>query len=162
MQKAMVTIVWNPSGFHLISILPNGCKFNNNYYRREILEPLSEWRCAQASDTNRNRKLIVHADNAGPHTYTAAASKTVIEENRLERTIHPPYSQDLALSDFYLFSHVKHWLRGQSVEMANELFMVIDAVLRGIAKWTLDAAFLDWMQRLRQCIEANDCEFEGA
>jgi hypothetical protein len=100
--------------------------------------------------------LIVLADNAPLHT--AVASQEFMEENGLERAIHPPYSQDLARSDFYLFSHVKHCLRGQLFETADELFLVIDAVLRGIDEWTLHAAFLDCMQGLRQYIEANgDC-----
>jgi hypothetical protein len=66
----------------------------------------------------------------------------------------------LAPSDFYLFSRVKHCLRGQSFETTNELFLAFDAVLSGIEKWTLHAAFLDWMQRLRKCIEANGNYFE--
>jgi hypothetical protein len=63
-----------------------------------------------------------------------------MKDNRLEGAIHPPYSQDLAPSDFYLFSYVKHCLRGQSFETADELFLAINAVLRGIEKWTLRAA----------------------
>jgi hypothetical protein len=42
--KWMVTIFWDPSGFHLIGVVLNGRKLNGNYYRREILEALSEWR----------------------------------------------------------------------------------------------------------------------
>jgi hypothetical protein len=59
---------------------------------------------------------------------------------------------------------VKHCLRGQSFEIADELFLAIDAVSRDIEKWTFHAAFLDWnwMERLRQCIEANGDYFEGA
>jgi hypothetical protein len=41
-NKLIVTIVRNPSGFHLIGILPSECKFNGSHYRKEILEPLSE------------------------------------------------------------------------------------------------------------------------
>jgi hypothetical protein len=85
-----------------------------------------------------------------------------MEENRLERAIHPPHSPDLAPSDFYLFSHVKHCLRRQSFETVDELFLAVNAVLRGIEKRTLHAAFLDWTQRLRHSIEANDNYFEGA
>jgi hypothetical protein len=48
----------------------------------------------------------------------------------------------------------------QSFETADELFLTIDAVLSGIGKWTLHAAFLDWMQRLGQCIEAKGDYFE--
>jgi hypothetical protein len=60
----------------------------------------------------------------------AAASQEFMEENGLERAIHPPYSQDLTPSDFCLFSHVKHCLRGQSFEMADEHCLTIDPVLR--------------------------------
>jgi hypothetical protein len=46
------------------------------------------------------------------------------------------------------------------LETADELFLAIDAVLRGVEKWTLNAAFFDWRQRLRQYIEANGDYFE--
>jgi hypothetical protein len=65
-QKVMFTIVWNPGDFHLINILPKGFKFNTSYYVTQILGPLSKWRRTQAGRTN--RKLIVRADNARPHT----------------------------------------------------------------------------------------------
>jgi hypothetical protein len=55
-----------------------------------------------------------------------------MEENGLERAIHPPGSPGLAPSDFYLLSHVKHGLRGPAFETADERFLAIDAVLRGI------------------------------
>jgi hypothetical protein len=159
MLKWMVTIVWNPNGFHLIHILPSGGKFNRCYHRREIFESLSEGRREQAGGAD--RKLIVHAENARHHRHTVAASHHFMQENGPERAIHPPHSPDLAPSDFLLFSHVKHCLRGQSSEMADELVLVIDAVLRGSEKWALRAAFLDWMQRLRPCVEANGHHLEG-
>jgi hypothetical protein len=62
----MLTIVWNPGGFHLVNILPEGFKFNASYYVTQILDPLSKWRRTQVGRAN--RKLIVHADNARPHT----------------------------------------------------------------------------------------------
>jgi hypothetical protein len=58
-----------------------------------------------------------------------------MEENGLERASRPPYSPHSTPSDFYLFGHVKHCLRGQSFETADELLLAIDAVLMGIEKW---------------------------
>jgi hypothetical protein len=115
-----------------------------------------------ATSTSRWRKLkfTVYAHSTRQHT--AAASQEFMEENGLERAIHPPYSSDLAPSGFHLFSHVKHCLRGQSFETADELFLAIDAVLRGIEKRTLHAALLDLMQKLRQCVETNDDYFKQA
>jgi hypothetical protein len=34
----MLTVVWNPRGFHLIKVLENGRKFNAGHYVAEILE----------------------------------------------------------------------------------------------------------------------------
>jgi hypothetical protein len=36
LKKVMLTIVWNPRGFHLIKVLGNGRKFNSGYYIAEI------------------------------------------------------------------------------------------------------------------------------
>jgi endo-1,4-beta-D-glucanase Y len=39
----MLTIVWNPRGFHLIKVFDKDRKFNTGYYIAEILEPLSHY-----------------------------------------------------------------------------------------------------------------------
>jgi hypothetical protein len=65
-KKFMLTIVWNSCGFHLIKVLEKGRKFNAGYYIAEILEPLFQWRSIEAASNE--RKLLVHADNAHPHT----------------------------------------------------------------------------------------------
>jgi D-hexose-6-phosphate mutarotase len=41
-QKMMLTIVWNPGGFHVLNMLPKGLKFNASSYVTQILDPLSE------------------------------------------------------------------------------------------------------------------------
>jgi hypothetical protein len=65
---------------------------------------------------------------------------------------HPPYSLDLAPSDFYLFGYVKRCLAGLPFEDADQLLAAIEGVLEGIEKVTLQAVFLEWMDRLRKCI----------
>jgi hypothetical protein len=62
-RKMMVTIVWNPQGFHLVNALPKGQKFNVNYYIDRILQSLLENR-----STGRGPGLIIHADNARFYT----------------------------------------------------------------------------------------------
>jgi hypothetical protein len=65
-----------------------GPKFNAGYYIAEILEPLSQWRSIEAAGNQ--RKLLVHADNARPHT--AKLSAQYFNENRMKSAPHPPYS----------------------------------------------------------------------
>jgi hypothetical protein len=78
-QKLMLTRVWNPGGFHLVNILPKGFKFKASYYVTQILDPLSKWRRTQVGRTN--RKLIVHADKAHPHT--AKMTSQFMEQNSM-------------------------------------------------------------------------------
>jgi len=69
-------------------------------------------------------------DNARPHT----GLKTVEHIANLGWTAlqHPPYSPDLAPSDFHLFRPMKDGLRGQH-------FPSNDAVIRAVKQWTTSA-----------------------
>jgi histone-lysine N-methyltransferase SETMAR len=147
----MLTIVWNPREFHLIKVLEKGRTLNAGYYVAEILESLPQWRSTEAAGNE--RKLLVHADNARPHT--AKLSTQYLNENRMKLTLHPPYSPDLAPSDFYLFEYVKRRLGGVSFEDADQLLAAVEGVLEGIEKVTLQAVFLEWTDGLRTCITPN-------
>jgi hypothetical protein len=46
-RKMMGTIVWNPTEFYRIVALPEGMKFNADYYISYIFDPLAEWRRSQ-------------------------------------------------------------------------------------------------------------------
>jgi hypothetical protein len=56
---------------------------------------------------------------------------------------HPPYSPDVAPSDFYLFGYVKRYLAGLSFEDADQLLAPVEGVLEGIEKVTLQTVFLE-------------------
>jgi hypothetical protein len=61
-----LTIVLNPNGFPVINIFSKRIKFNADYYITGVPIPLAKWRKTQVGGTD--RKLIVHADKARPHT----------------------------------------------------------------------------------------------
>jgi histone-lysine N-methyltransferase SETMAR len=148
----MLTIIWNPCGFHLIKVLEKGRKFNAGYYITEISEPLSQWHSIEAAGSE--RKPLAYADNARQHT--AKLSTQYFNDNRMKSAPHPPYSLDLAPSDFYLFQYVKRCLAGLSFEDADQLLVAVEGVLEGIEKVTLPTVFLEWMDRLRKCIATNE------
>jgi hypothetical protein len=64
----MLVIVWNPRGFHLISVPGQGRKFNAMHSVTEIISPLPEERAYNATESN--SKLILHADNGRTHRKT--------------------------------------------------------------------------------------------
>jgi hypothetical protein len=59
----MVTIAWNPLVFHLLDALPKGNTFNAEYSPVNILTELLPLRPHVDG-----RRLVIHADNARPHT----------------------------------------------------------------------------------------------
>jgi hypothetical protein len=121
-RQFMFTIVWNPCGFHLIKIFEKAPKFNAGYYIAEILGPLSQWRSIEVVGSE--RKLLVHADNARPHT--ARSSTQYFNENQMKSAPHPPYSLGLAPSDFCLFEYVKRCLAGLSIKDADQLLAAVE------------------------------------
>jgi hypothetical protein len=69
---------------------------------------------------------------------------------------HPPYSPDLALSDFYLFGCLKDRLKGSVYDEQDKLLAVIVAILEDIERTTLERVFRHWMKKLQDCIPGND------
>jgi transposase len=154
--KLMLTIVWNPHGFHIIDILPKGAKFNSDYYISHILTPLAEIK--ESIGVESQRKLIVHADNARPHT--AKKVEEVLESTGLRNASHPPYSPDLAPSDFFLFGYLKEKMKGESFTSNDELLERVIQILNDIPPETLTKVFDEWIDRLQACINANGDYFE--
>ena len=58
-------------------------------------------------------------DNAPVHT--AAVAKAAVKECGFSEIKHPPYSPDLAPSDYYLFSKLKKDLRGRKFDDEEEV-----------------------------------------
>ena len=62
--------------------------------------------------------LLLH-DNAPPHS--AAQTQDLITSFRWEQMEHPPYSPDLAPSDFNFFLHLKKFLGGKRFDDDDDL-----------------------------------------
>ena len=150
-KKYMLTIFWNTYGFHLVKILPEGIIFNDDYFITEILEPIYQ-NTARLREESR-KKIVLHFDNARSHI-----SKKVLQylaSHDMERAPQPPYSPDLAPSDFYLFGYIKGLLAGRSFNSAEELLSAVDEILSEISETTLMRVFKEWEERLKQVIELN-------
>jgi hypothetical protein len=73
----------------------------------------------------------------------------------MKQARHPPSSPDLAPSDFFLFGYVKRKLMRYHAESPPELLIPIRVILSEIPRETLNAVFLEWMERLQKCIDTN-------
>ena len=63
--------------------------------------------------------IVFFHDNARPHS--ARRTTALLESFNWDVFNHPPYSPDLAPSDYHLFMHMKKWLGSQRFDDDEEL-----------------------------------------
>jgi hypothetical protein len=68
---------------------------------------------------------------------------------------HPPYSHDLAPSNFWLFGHMKISLVGQIVDAPKQLLEAITEFLNQIQPPEVVAVLTHWITRVRWGLENN-------
>nr|CAH7718685.1 unnamed protein product [Callosobruchus chinensis] len=84
-----------------------------------------------------------------------------VEQKELRLSISPPYSPDLAPSDFYLFPQLKSYLKGNRYDGVEEVQRVTTRVLRDLSSGGFRGCFQSWIQRWRRCIELEGDYCEG-
>ena len=150
-QKMMITIIWGVHGTYILDELPEGQHLNSEYFLQHILIPLE---CQKDNIwPNRGRHRIwLHLDNCRVHN--SKVTQTEIENFGFKRAPHPPYSPDLAPSDFYLFGYVKEKLKGHSFKDRESLFEAIRSIIEGISYANRVSVFDQWMYRC-QWVSSN-------
>jgi hypothetical protein len=101
--KFVVTIVWNPSNYHVLKALPKWSKFNAQYDTNNVIVATLDWR--RLSWRMQQGTFWLHADNFHPHM--AKVSTGHITRNGMKRAPRSPDSPDLAPSDFFVFGYVR-------------------------------------------------------
>lgn len=109
-KKIMLCVWWDWKGIIHYEVLQPGQTLNSALYCEQLT------RLEQAIQTKRpeliNRKGVVfHHDNARPHTSLMTRQK--LSELGWGVLLHPPYSPDLAPSDYHLFRSMQNFLDGK-------------------------------------------------
>ncbi|GFW18407.1 mariner Mos1 transposase [Trichonephila clavipes] len=113
--NVMTSVFWDTHGIILIDYLKRGKTINSDYYVA-LLERLKD-EIVEKRPYLKKKKVLFHQDNAPCHKSMKSMAK--LHELGFELLPHPPYSPDLAPSDFFLFSYLKRMLAGQKF-CANE------------------------------------------
>jgi histone-lysine N-methyltransferase SETMAR len=99
-KKVMISIFWYPYGIQVIKTLPTGEHFNVDYFQKEILSDLTRTQDVYQAKYEK-QQFCVHFDN--PRSHKAKSIIAFCKANTLTILPHPPYSPDLAQSDFFSF-----------------------------------------------------------
>lgn len=146
--KVLATIFWDAEGVILLDFLERGNTINGPYYS-DLINRLRKNLPQTRRGLIARKPLLLH-DNAPAHT--AELSLAAAREAKLILLPHPPYSPDLAPSDFYLFPKLKKFLKGKKFSNDTE---VMDAAENWL--WSQPNEFylegiLELKSRLQKCI----------
>jgi [histone H3]-lysine36 N-dimethyltransferase SETMAR len=120
--KIMLSVFWDAQGIILTDYLQKGATITGNYYSQLIVKlrgALKEKRRGKLS-----KGVLFHQDNAPSHTSCVAMA--AIHQAGFELVEHPPYSPDLAPSDYRLFPKLKEHLRGKKFSSDEEVMSAVN------------------------------------
>lgn len=141
----MIIIFWNVDGIQVLDCVDPSLRINSEYFVQNILKELIK------SDSfikakNQKQKFVLHMDNAPVHR--SKCTQSFLKENGITVAPHPPYSPDLAPSDFYLLGWIKNNNQKIRFQSPEEIREWIQEKFATISKETLKEVFQDWKRRL--------------
>jgi [histone H3]-lysine36 N-dimethyltransferase SETMAR len=157
-RKTMLCVWWDQDGVVYHELLKPGETVNTDRYRQQminlnhaLIEKRPQW-------ARRHGKVILQHDNAPSHT--ARSVKDTLKTLNWEILSHPPYSPDLAPSDFHLFASMGH-------SLAEQHFFNFEEVEKWLVQWfsSKEKKFFwngihNLPERWTKCIESNGQYFE--
>ena len=147
-KKVMATVFWDAKGIIHVDYLETQKTITGAYYA-DLLHRL------RASIKEKRRGLLsagvllLH-DNASSHTSRLARS--AVHHCGFEELPHPPYSPDLAPSDFHLFPKLKEHLRGNRYADNEELKTAVSQYLTGLPEEFFSQGIGKLKTRYEKCI----------
>ena len=117
-KKVMALIFWDMYGVLLVKYFRKGATLTGKIYS-ETLKQLKEVYMKKRGVKKWRAGVYLLHDNASSHTSKVA--QETIENLGFQQLNHPPYSPDLAPSDYYLFPKMKKFLRQRRFESDKQL-----------------------------------------
>ena len=121
----MLCIWWDQLGVVYYELLKPTETITGDRYRKQLMRLSRALKDKRPQYNDRHDKVILQHDNARPHV--AKPVKTYLETLKWEVLPHPPYSPDIAPSDYHLFRSMTHGLADQHFRSYEEVKNWIDS-----------------------------------
>ena len=128
--KVMATVFWDSEGIILTDFLEKGRTITGQYYSSllvQLREEIHKKRIGKLS-----KGVLFHQDNAPAHK--AAVSMATIHQCGFEIVPHPPYSPDLAPSDYHLFPNLKKHIGGMRFSTDDHVMSAVEGYFGSLQK----------------------------
>lgn len=156
--KTMVICFFDVKGIVHSEFVPPGQTVNQMFYL-EVLRRLRNSLRRKRPELWQTGDWFFHHDNAPAHT--SLLVRQFLAKNRMTTLPHPPYSPDLAPSDFFLFPRMKRGMKGLRFHDVAEVKEKTTEQLAAITEDEFKKCFQQWNHRLDKCIQCNGEYFEG-
>ena len=149
--KVMATVFWDAKGILLCDYLVDQKTITGEYYAnliRKLRVAIREKRRGML-----RRSVLLHQDNAPVHKSRIAMN--AIATAGFEILIHPPYSPDMAPSDYHLFPKLKSYLRGRQFSCDSEAISSTNAWFEAQSEEMFKSGVLLLEKRCQKCINVD-------
>jgi len=139
--RVLASIFWYQDGILLIDYLPKDQNINAEHYSsllvqlKDILKEKRRWKFTKA--------VLFLQDNDPAHR--ALATQKKLAYLGFQCLDHPPYSPDLAPSDYHLFPGLKKQLKGRHFSSEAEVIAAAETWLYG----QRSDFFFEWLVKVR-------------
>ena len=147
--KVMATIFWDFKGVLHIDFLHGRKTINAQYYSSLLTEDVKP--AIRGKRRKSQSSVIFLQDNARPHT--AALTRETLEQLKWTVLPHPPYSPDLAPSDYHLFGPLKEFLGGKKFQSDAEVQSVVQNWMNQQPKSFFENGIKSLPDRWRKCVD---------
>lgn len=118
-KKVLLCIWWDQHGILYYELLQPGETVTANRYQQQLVQLRNQLAVKRPEWADRHDKVILLHDNARPHV--AQSVKDTLKDFKWEVLLHPPYSPDIAPSDYHLFRSMAHGLAEQHFQIRQEV-----------------------------------------
>jgi len=147
----VATVFWDKEGVLLVDFLERGSTLNPERYC-ETLKKLR--RAIQNKRRGKlSSKVLFFHDNARLHT--ANRTRELLDHFGWQVLDHPPYSPDLAPSDYHLFPNMKTWLATERFDDDAKLQAGVNEWLKFQAAKLYDDGINKLVHRYDKCLNLN-------
>lgn len=117
-KSHMLCVWWDREGVILFELLKKGETITANFYSSQLQRVHEKLLKKRPALVNRKGVILQH-DNARPHV--AKLTQEKLKQLGWETLPHPPYSPDVAPSDYHLFRSLQHHLADSHHDKYEEL-----------------------------------------
>lgn len=157
-RKTMLCVWWDQTGIVYYELLKPGETVNAARYSQQMVDLNHALTEKRPQFAQRHGKVILQHDNAPSHT--AKPVKEVVKSLGWEILSHPPYSPDLAPSDYHLFASMGLALANQKFASYEEVKIWLDGWFGSKEKKFYWDGIHKLHERWTKCVQSNGQYFE--